>query len=463
MTKINLFISYSRDDKQYLPELLTSIEGQSKKIVIWYDKKIPGGSEWDDDIKEKLNTADIVLLLLSPFFLNSKFIRENELPIAIKRSEARECVVVPIRVRSCILDNYPEIKKLQGFPREGFLSDMEEKRWTDYVEIVQELNILADKIETDRNILNSIISQDEKAGPAKEIEKLNSKRKIFLSIPDSDEGIRARRDFIVQVEDKIKYDGWPYEVVPKIVKAEELFNKSEKEIADTLNFFIGEAIYSIHIIQSAKDLVSGINKMQYDIAKKYSDSTFFKKIIWLIDSKIKVDPENEISTNPIAKGNDYDYIFELIKYHDGEKERKLEQLKKGFSTEKKIYMFYDFSKDHNSKLRIKLKSKIEENENLSVRFSLPNSTPQEEREDLKKCEGGCIFYGASDPQWFIFRQSILLDAENTQSKAVCVDEPEIDIKIQRDVIKNNFMIIKGQTDFEIGVENFLQPLKTRHD
>ena len=149
----------------------------------------------------------------------------------------------------------------------------------------------------------------------------------------------------------------------------------------------------------------------------------------------------------------------LIKYLDIEKEKKIHELKKPFSPAKKVYMFYDFTKDHDCELRIKLKTKIEENENLTVRFSPPLSTLEREKEDLDKCEGGCIFYGTADAQWFAYRQSILLDAGFTQSKAICVDEPEIDRKIERDVSKNAFITIKGKTDMDYGVKNFLERLQ----
>ena len=121
-------------------------------------------------------------------------------------------------------------------------------------------------------------------------------------------------------------------------------------------------------------------------------------------------------------------------------------------------MFYDFSKDHNSNLRIKLKSKIEENTNVVIKFNVPDASLDKDKEDLEKCEGGFIFYGATDPQWFAYRQSILLDAGYTHSKAICVDEPEIDTKIERDVSRNAFITIKGLNELDTGVKNFLSRL-----
>ena len=463
MSKLNLFISYSHKEKeQYIPELLNYVNEQNcSKIEIWYDEKISPGHDWDDAIKDKMNEADIVLLLLSQSFLMSKYVKENELTIALQRHKAGECRVIPIFIRKCFLDNYPQIRELQGLPRDmSFISDMGEEKWGHYTEIVQELNDIAHDIETNRNISKTIINNNsDKAKSAIEIEQLSNKRKIFLSVPDSDEGLKKRRELIIQAEGKIKYEGWPYEIVPGIKEAAELARSADFE--QSARSLISESIYSIHIINAAKDLAGGINQMQYEVAQQETrNSAYFKSIVWLLNADIKPSLNKEVSMNPIATGNDYDNMFELIKSLDAEKEKKISQLKRGFSSQKKVYMFYDFTKDHNNDLRINLKSKIEENENLAVRFSIPNVSLEKEREDLEKCEGGCIFYGATDPQWFVYRQSILLDAGFTQSKAVFIDEPEIDKKIQRDVSKNAFMVIKGKTEFDSGIKSFLERLKS---
>ena len=464
MGTLNLFISYSHEESEpYLADLLKYLNEQNcSGINIWYDEKISPGSDWDDLIKQRLNSADIVLLMLSQSFLNSRYIQENELSVAIKRHQSHECRLVPIFTRKCFLDNYPQIKSLQGLPRNmNFISDMGEEKWRHYTEIVQHLNEIAFEIQTQRNISNSLFEIDAtKASDAKTIEGLINNNQIFLSIPSSEEGRKKRRELIIQVEGKIKYEDWPYAIVPGIKEAAEIMTWNEQETIQTLNDTMSKSLYSIHIISSSDDLKKGLDQIQYDQARiRRENSTFFKSIMWLLSSDLKSSLDEEVTMNPIAVGNDYDNIFELIKYLDSEKEKKINELKKAFSPAKKVYMFYDFAKDHDCDLRIKLKTKIEENENLTVRCSPPMSTLEKEKEDLDKCEGGFIFYGTADPQWFAYRQSILLDAGFTQSKAICVDEPEIDRKIDRDVSKNAFITIKGKSDLDFGVKNFLERLQ----
>jgi TIR domain len=48
-------------------------------IRVWYDHAIPAGTEWASQIDEHLNSAQIILLLISPDFLASTFCWETEM------------------------------------------------------------------------------------------------------------------------------------------------------------------------------------------------------------------------------------------------------------------------------------------------------------------------------------------------------------------------------------------------
>jgi len=164
MANINLFISYSHQEKEkYLPELLTYLNEEScPNIKIWYDEKISPGGDWDDTIKSSFNNAQIVLLLISQSFLMSPYIRENELNPALERYNAGSCKVIPIFIRNCSLRNYPEITKLQGLPAGmKFISDMGEEKWGHYTDIVQKINDVVIEIETDKTISKTISNGED--------------------------------------------------------------------------------------------------------------------------------------------------------------------------------------------------------------------------------------------------------------------------------------------------------------
>ncbi|MEH2312459.1 MAG: DUF4258 domain-containing protein [Nostoc sp.] len=62
---LQLFFSYSHKDEALLDELANHLSTLTRQSVIssWHDRKILPGEEWDQQINNNLNTADIILLL----------------------------------------------------------------------------------------------------------------------------------------------------------------------------------------------------------------------------------------------------------------------------------------------------------------------------------------------------------------------------------------------------------------
>lgn len=119
---LNTFIIYAREDKDALLELkkqLIPLE-RSRQIALWYDGEIVPGEEWEKAIKTRLETADIILLLLSSDFFASDYIEKEELRAALARHERAEAVVAPVIVRHCLWQAHPEIEKLQVLPDNAF-------------------------------------------------------------------------------------------------------------------------------------------------------------------------------------------------------------------------------------------------------------------------------------------------------------------------------------------------------
>ncbi len=115
---VKVFTSYAHKDEELREELdvhLAMIK-RHKAVEIWNDRDIQAGSEWDEDIKSELNTADIILLLVSPRFLASRYIYDVEIKTALERHESREAIVVPIILKPCDWLQ-TEFAKLQALPR----------------------------------------------------------------------------------------------------------------------------------------------------------------------------------------------------------------------------------------------------------------------------------------------------------------------------------------------------------
>src|SRR5437868_394570 len=98
---LEIFCCYARKDQQFLNDLkdhLMSLERQGL-ITVWADTDINAGSEWEKEIEKHLNTAQIILLLVSPAFMNSDYCYSKEMKQALERHKQGEARVIPIILR----------------------------------------------------------------------------------------------------------------------------------------------------------------------------------------------------------------------------------------------------------------------------------------------------------------------------------------------------------------------------
>lgn len=137
------FFSYSKADGEHLKTFqkhLRPLE-RSGKIELWDDRKILPGEEWDESIREALATADIIFLLLSPDFLATDYVVETEIAEAMRRHEAGEARVIPIKLRPCSWKDTP-FKKLQGIPRKDIIISTASDKDSAWLAVLLEIEAL---------------------------------------------------------------------------------------------------------------------------------------------------------------------------------------------------------------------------------------------------------------------------------------------------------------------------------
>ena len=69
--KLNVFISYSRDDLAFADQLLAALKAAGFDTRI--DRAMPGGVEWQKRLTALIRDADSVVFLLSPSSVSSKW------------------------------------------------------------------------------------------------------------------------------------------------------------------------------------------------------------------------------------------------------------------------------------------------------------------------------------------------------------------------------------------------------
>lgn len=114
---LNLFTSYSHVDELTKSELLKHLHPLERLRLIdnWHDGKIVAGKNIDEAVSKQLDTADIIVMLVSIDYLNSYYCIEIEMERAMERHRLGECCLVPIILRSCMWQHMP-FSKLKALP-----------------------------------------------------------------------------------------------------------------------------------------------------------------------------------------------------------------------------------------------------------------------------------------------------------------------------------------------------------
>jgi hypothetical protein len=87
-------------------------------IATWHKRQIVAGSDWQMELDHHLNTASLILLLISPDFLASDYQYGVELRRAMERHAENEARVIPILLRPCDWKG-ASFENLQVLPRNG--------------------------------------------------------------------------------------------------------------------------------------------------------------------------------------------------------------------------------------------------------------------------------------------------------------------------------------------------------
>ena len=101
-----------------LPEVHLAMLKRQGLIETWHDRRISAGKNLGSSIDENLNTASVILCLVSPDFIASEYCYSLEMQRALERNAKGEARVIPVILRYCEWEQTP-LGALRGTPRDN--------------------------------------------------------------------------------------------------------------------------------------------------------------------------------------------------------------------------------------------------------------------------------------------------------------------------------------------------------
>ncbi len=306
MKQINIFVSYShknsnwlneKDEFSIIPFLEKSLEYQ--KIKFWYDhdlRTLPG-IEYEKKINEEIDHAQVAILLLSQDFINSKFIREKELPRIKENLNNNKISIIPILVEPWTVPlNHPAywLTKTQIIPGEPTplvnFTESKSQFLNERKRILQSVTRIIESLNTsvlELPKIQDVTSENENFDS-------NDKRlKVFLKA-NSIKKKRLVYTGIVLVAMIIGYFLFT-NVIPKTSKTSKISNDSTLTLV---------SISKIDTIPNEQDTLKAVNTTK-PISDKPSDKPNENKIPDTVNTKYNTTNPEVVKKKPINPDNKF--------------------------------------------------------------------------------------------------------------------------------------------------------------
>ena len=120
-SKKRIFISYSDQDEDYV-RLLCNFMGPMQdngEVELLHKMQISPGVDRNKATEQMINQADVILFMLSSYFLADQGIKDFEFPLSIAKNHDDSCRLIPIITRACDWQSLSGLNQLIPLPANG--------------------------------------------------------------------------------------------------------------------------------------------------------------------------------------------------------------------------------------------------------------------------------------------------------------------------------------------------------
>jgi hypothetical protein len=148
---MQVFFSYAYQDEKLAQQFMNHLAylKDQKDVQFWYEGKIRAGDRRKSVITSMLETADLILLFITPDFISSTDCYEFDMKQALERHNAGTAHVVPILVKPVVSWNKAPFRELQAIPKNGKPITTWRDRDTGWVAVAEQIYELLQALRVD--------------------------------------------------------------------------------------------------------------------------------------------------------------------------------------------------------------------------------------------------------------------------------------------------------------------------
>lgn len=197
---ISLFFSYSHKDEELRDELEIHLSALKRQgiISVWHDRRISAGDEFGREISENLENSNIIILLVSPYFINSDYCYEIEMKRSMERHATGEAIIIPVILHPCDWHDLP-FGKLLACPKDGKPISKFPNIHDAFLEVTKAIKNAA-----------SQLNQNNSEFPIKKASECPNKEKTIETHSVRSSNLRLKREFTDRERDKFLTDAFEY-------------------------------------------------------------------------------------------------------------------------------------------------------------------------------------------------------------------------------------------------------------